>query len=219
MSGLRVISGICKGRKLKTVHGMQTRPTADRMRESLFNILGPKLVEAVVLDLFAGTGALGIEALSRGARYAVFVERRQQAVSVIRENLITCRMTDKARIIQWDVAKNLKCLESVTARFDMVFMDPPYQQNLLYAALDSLRKTASLHAETTIVIEHAADDTLQTNGAGYTMLDQRQYGNTAFSFLRPAEHIETLSGLGTAGEPVNTRGRGKMDMNAEKGGL
>ena len=105
--GLRVISGRLKGKKLYSVHGSATRPTADRLRESIFNILSTRVFKAVVLDLFAGTGALGIEALSRGAVSAVFVDNSRKAVSIIRRNITSCAFDQRANIIKWDIKKNL----------------------------------------------------------------------------------------------------------------
>ena len=133
---MRIISGRLKGRKLKSVRGARTRPTADRVRESLFNILGPESVrDAVVLDLFAGTGALGIEALSRGAARAVFVEKAQPAVTVLKSNLAACELTQTARVIQWDILKNLNCLKHCEKPFTLVFLDPPYDRGMVKTTL------------------------------------------------------------------------------------
>ncbi len=182
--GLRVISGVCKGRKLKSVRGIKTRPTADRVKESLFNIIALKIPDAMVLDLFAGTGALGIEALSRGAKYAVFIESNKKALSVINENILLCQMSGKAKTIQWDIAKNLNCIDSTNPPFDIVFMDPPYKENVITKTIDNLRKTGALKKETDIIFEHSAEEILQEEVTRYRILDQRQYGKTAFSFLR-----------------------------------
>jgi 16S rRNA (guanine966-N2)-methyltransferase len=184
MGMLRVISGSCKGRKLKTVKGVTTRPTADRMREALFNIMASKIPGAVILDLFAGTGALGIEALSRGAKYSVFIEKDKNALSTINENILLCQMSDKAKTIQWDIVKNLACIESTTLLFDIVFMDPPYKKNVIKKTIDNLRKTNSLKKNTDIIVEHASEKELQCEASGYEIVDQRTYGRTAFSFLR-----------------------------------
>jgi len=184
MGGLRVIGGICKGRKLKSVRGITTRPTADRMRESLFNIIASKIPDAMILDLFAGTGALGIEALSRGAKYSVFIENNNNALSIINENILLCQMSEKAKTIQWDIVKNLKCIESANPPFDIVFIDPPYKKKIIKKTIENLRKTDSLKKKTDIIVEHSSEEVLQEEFTGYRILDQRKYGKTTFSFLR-----------------------------------
>ena len=184
MGMLRVISGSCKGRKLKTVKGKTTRPTADRMREALFNILALKIPDAVVLDLFAGTGALGIEALSRGAKYSVFIENDRHAVSTIKENILLCQMGDKSKTIQWDIVNNLACIASTGLLFDIVFMDPPYRKDIIPATIHNLVNTNTMKKSTDIIVEHAGEKELPRDILGYGVVDKRRYGNTAFSFLR-----------------------------------
>lgn len=184
MGTLRVISGSLKGRKLKTVKGITTRPTADRMREALFNIMASKIPGSVILDLYAGTGALGIEALSRGAKYSVFIENDKNALSTINENILLCQMSDKAKTIQWDIVKSLTCVESTTLLFDIVFMDPPYKKNVIKKTIENLKKTSSLKKSTDIIVEHSIEKELQNEISGYEVFDQRKYGKTAFSFLR-----------------------------------
>jgi len=129
--GLRIIAGEFKGKKLTSVRGKTIRPTADRTRESMFNILSHRIPGTIVLDLFAGTGALGIEALSRGAESAVFVDNSRGSLSVIRRNVESCALDDRVNIIKWNIEKNLNCLKAVKPGFDLVFIDPPYHRNLL----------------------------------------------------------------------------------------
>jgi len=127
--GIRVIGGDLKGRRLHTIRGQSIRPTADRIKESIFNILGVRVKEARILDLFAGTGALGIEALSRGAAAAVFIDSDQKATQVIKANLKLGNLENRSKCIRWDATKNLNCLATLSPAFDLVLMDPPYNQN------------------------------------------------------------------------------------------
>ena len=136
--GLRIIGGELKGKKLYTIPGTLIRPTADRLRESIFNILSYLVKEAVVLDLFAGTGALGIEALSRGADSAVFIDNNKKALSVIERNIQSCAVDNRSQIIRWDIVKNLNCINSVDSKFNLVFMDPPYNKGMIKPTLNNL---------------------------------------------------------------------------------
>ena len=129
---MRVITGSARGRRLKELEGMETRPTTDRVKEGLFNVLQFDIEGRRVLDLFAGTGQLGIECLSRGAASAVFVDKRPDAVKLIRENLKLCDLTDRARVVAGD---SMEFLKSVREKFDLVLLDPPYQAELLEAAI------------------------------------------------------------------------------------
>ena len=124
---MRVITGTARGRRLKELQGMETRPTTDKVKESLFSIIQFDIEGRRVLDLFAGTGQLGIEALSRGAAEAVFVDRRPDAVRLVQENLALCGFTDRARVKSGDALTYLKSGE----KFDLIFLDPPYAADLL----------------------------------------------------------------------------------------
>ena len=128
MAGIRVISGVAKGRRLKMVPGDGTRPIMDRVKQALFNILGDDVVEARVLDLFAGTGSVGIEALSRGAAYAEFVEADRGAVEVIRDNLTQTRLSENSRVIRGDVFAHLR--RAPAAGFDYVHVAPPQYKGM-----------------------------------------------------------------------------------------
>ena len=180
---LRIIGGEFRGKKLLPIKGQSIRPTADRVRESIFNILAFQITGQTVLDLFAGTGALGIEALSRGASYAYFIDRHPEALTVIRKNLAACRLSPRSRVIQWNISANLECLRGLDPRPTLVLMDPPYNRNHLASALANLHRSKALSRDVTIVAEHAQDEPLPDNMPMYKVVDQRAYGKTLVSFL------------------------------------
>lgn len=180
---MRIISGEFKGKKLASFKGNATRPTSDRVREALFNILGADIKNAAVLDLFAGTGAMGLEALSRGASNAVFIDASASAVNLIQKNAAACRTENRARILRWDIAKNLSCLQAGFSPFDLVFMDPPYNQNFIAPALKNLITADVLKSSTRIIIEHAAAEAILQDITALHLTDQRIYGKTLVSFL------------------------------------
>jgi len=181
--GLRIIGGALKGKKLYSVRDMSIRPTADRLRESIFNILSHRVLDAVLLDLFAGTGALGIEALSRGAESALFVDNRKGALSVLKRNIASCKLDQKARIIKWNIRQNLNCIKSQKHHFDLIFLDPPYDNNLIKPTLFNLDKSHSLTKGACIVVEHSLFEPIPTDLFVFDLLDQRKYGKTLVSFL------------------------------------
>ena len=181
--GLRVIGGDLKKKKLRSVSGMAVRPTADRLRESIFNVIAATVSGAMVLDLFAGTGALGIEALSRGAAFAVFIDNYGKSLKVISENIHTCLLHEKAKLIKWNAAKNLNCLQSFPRAFNTVFIDPPYNQNLIKPVLSHLQESRCLADGATIIIEHSFLETIPRNIPAFMLIDQRRYGKTLVSFL------------------------------------
>jgi 16S rRNA (guanine966-N2)-methyltransferase len=181
---MRIVGGEFKGRKLFSVRGEKTRPTADRTREAIFNILGSRIRGAIVLDLFAGTGAVGLEALSRGAQSAYFIENHQQVFSVLTRNIAACGVATKATALRWNVVKNLKCIQSIEPAFNLVFMDPPYGRLLVTPTLSNLHDSCCLKAKARLVIEHTPSETLSDIPAPFEIFDRRRYGKTLVSFLR-----------------------------------
>ncbi len=182
---LRIIGGMYKKKKLFTVQGLGTRPTADRLRETLFNILGMEVRNAVVLDLFSGTGALGLEALSRGAESCVFVDNSREALSVIRKNCEACTaLTVRTTVISRDASRDLSCLRTTAPLFNLVFADPPYGKGLVPLALAALVKAGCLADEALIVAEHDPADSMTPPTPGFTQTDQRFYGRSALTFFR-----------------------------------
>jgi 16S rRNA (guanine966-N2)-methyltransferase len=186
---MRIIGGKLKRKKLGPVPGRGIRPTADRVRESIFNILAPSIRQAVVLDLFAGTGAMGIEALSRGAAEAVFLDHGPKALAAIRKNISACGLDRHARTIHWDAAKGLGCLATLPHRFTLVFMDPPYRHGLVEPTLADLHAVGALAAGARIVVEHSREEPIQISigetelTAVFPVVDSRRYGKTLVSFF------------------------------------
>lgn len=180
---MRIIGGKLRGKKLAMIRGTLIRPTADRLRESIFNILGDSVIEATVLDMFAGSGAHGIEALSRGAVSAVFMDKSKKAISIIQKNIRLCALEDRVKIIRWDIIKNLTCLKSYRLTFNLIFMDPPYNQNYIKPALLNLFRNGSIEKGACIVVEHSHHEQIPKNLIPFKILDQRRYGKTLVSFI------------------------------------
>lgn len=182
-TGIRVIGGERRGKRLLSVHGLATRPTADRVRESIYNIISARIANASVLDLFAGTGILGIEALSRGARFALFIDNSRAPVETIRKNLIACRFETRAKVVQHDIQNGLRWLKTDEAPFNLVFVDPPYQQALVGSTLSHLHDSGALSPDALIVVEHSVAAPLPELPPGFTRIDERNYGKTLVSFI------------------------------------
>ena len=169
---MRVITGSARGRRLKELEGMETRPTTDRVKEGLFSIIQFDIEGRRVLDLFAGTGQLGIECLSRGAASAVFVDRRADAVKLIRENVALCKLEDRAKIRQGEALPYLRSGE----KFDIVFLDPPYASGLLAQALTDIAAFDICRAHGIIIAESAADTVLPAMPSPYALYREYRYG-------------------------------------------
>lgn len=184
---MRVIAGSARHLMLKTVDGQNTRPTTDRIKETLFNMLQNEIYGCRFLDLFAGSGAIGIEALSRGADFAVFVEKDRRAARCIRENLAFTRLDGRARLMQTDVFAALQSLEGQPA-FDLIFMDPPYDQKLEQKALEALASSALVHAQTLIVAEASLKTRFDYIAQmGYDCVKYKKYKTNAHIFLKKRE--------------------------------
>jgi 16S rRNA (guanine966-N2)-methyltransferase len=180
---MRIIGGELRGKKLAPLRGMAIRPTADRIREAVFNIIAAKIYGANVLDLFAGTGAFGLEALSRGADSAVFIDDAAGALSTIEKNITACRMQDRAQVIRWDIIRNLNCLGSISPAFDIVFLDPPYSSNAVAPALRNLVQSDALSPGAIVIVEHAPSEIIADLPDGLSLIDQRKYGKTLVAFI------------------------------------
>ena len=186
---MRIISGVNKGRNLvdlgKGDPSAHLRPTSDRVRESIFNLIiggrfGNKLENCYILDMFAGTGALGLEALSRGARSVLFVDNGQRAIQLLRKNISICGMENKATIVKTDATKKLPIPQKNS--FDLVFIDPPYGKGLGLKALKILTKYELLNKETLIILEEGEQI---KSIESFSIDDCRRYGSSYAHFLTP----------------------------------
>ncbi len=178
---MRVISGICRGIQLRTPDGMETRPTADRVKEALFSILQFDLPGTRVLDLFGGTGQLGIEAISRGAASAVFVDASPKACALIRENLKHCRIEQQGSVIQMDY---LQYLSSCRETFNIILLDPPYAEDFLENALKKLSEIDILESGGIIVAERPVEKALDVEISGFSRSRDYKYGKTRITLFR-----------------------------------
>ena len=187
---MRIISGTARGRKLAAPPGrtQDIRPTSDRAREALFSILGSRITGSRVLDLYAGTGALGLEALSRGAGEVVFVDLHRQSLDLINRNITICQPGNehaRVSVIRWDLRKGLPpavAREGVIRTFDLIFLDPPYSQGLSLNTLECLSNGLLLNDRGIIVAEERSSETLPESHGVLTLTDQRIYGDTGFWF-------------------------------------
>jgi 16S rRNA (guanine(966)-N(2))-methyltransferase RsmD len=179
---LRIIGGTLRGKKLRPLRGMNIRPTTDFVRESIFNILADRVQGAVVLDLFAGTGTLGIEALSRGAASATFVDNRRQAIGNILENVAACHLAEQTQILKRDISRGLGFLKATGRTFDLVFMDPPYEKGFVVKTLESLGRCHCVGSNACVVAEHSLREELPGKAGGFQQTRKRKYGNTLVSF-------------------------------------
>jgi 16S rRNA (guanine(966)-N(2))-methyltransferase RsmD len=175
---MRIIGGEAKGRKLIAPKGLTTRPTTDRVKEAVFNILGNKVRDAVFLDLFGGTGAIAIEAISRGAAEAVICEKDFQALRVISHNIISANFTEKIKVLKIDALMALKILAKENYRFDIIYLDPPYQAGLLPEVIEQLDESSLLKEDGLIMVETSKREDLSKYNIGYSLLKSRNYGDT-----------------------------------------
>jgi len=179
---LRVISGSARGRKLKVPAGLAVRPTADRVKEALFNILRDQVPGCRFLDLFAGSGSIGIEALSRGAGAAVFVETNHRHAAMIKENLKATGLEQCARLIPAKVAEALRLLAEEGQAFNLIFLDPPYLKNLEAVTMADIDRYQLLKPEGLIIVESSKRDCLPESVDSLKLLRTEKYGDTLLSF-------------------------------------
>ena len=181
---VRVIAGMAKGRRLATIRTLALRPTADRVREALFNILGVRIDGAVILDLFAGSGAVGLEALSRGARLAVFVEGHVPACRLIEKNLRLCGLYERAAVRCDDVLNVLPILKKRGQTFDVIFLDPPYRSGLVEDALRLLGDGRLLRENGQVIAEHFFKRGPAERYGRLSRVRVARFGDVAVSFYR-----------------------------------
>lgn len=187
---MRIISGTARGRRLftpgRSVGISAIRPTSDRVREAVFNILGDLVVDAVTLDLFAGTGALGLESLSRGSKRAVFVDVSQDSSRLIKKNLEICGFSERSNVLKRDLLKSPSFLRKIMPPngFDLIFLDPPYRRGISKKILKYTGSFGLLAKNGLLVVEEGSDIELPDDIAGLNKIDRRIYGDTAIFFYR-----------------------------------
>ncbi|KRK35142.1 16S rRNA (guanine(966)-N(2))-methyltransferase RsmD [Loigolactobacillus bifermentans] len=180
---MRIISGDFGGRRLKPVPGRATRPTTDKVKESIFNIIGPYFSGGQCLDLFAGSGALGIEAVSRGMDHAVLIDRQYAAIQVIKENVATTKAPERFKIIKTNAERALSQLQTP---FDLVLLDPPYAQQKVVANLQFMQQAGLLNPAAQIMCETSSETVLPDTLTGFTFKGRHLYGLTAVTIYQKA---------------------------------
>ncbi|MDY5846046.1 MAG: 16S rRNA (guanine(966)-N(2))-methyltransferase RsmD [Bariatricus sp.] len=181
---MRVIAGKARRIQLKTIEGMDTRPTTDRIKETLFNMISHGLCDSSFLDLFAGSGGIGIEALSRGAKCAVFVEKNPRAASCIRENLTKTHLADQADVLVEDVIGALRKMEG-HRKFDYVFMDPPYNHLMEKQVLEYLATSDLLEEDALVIVEASLEtDFSYLEEFGFSLVKRKEYKTNAHVFVQ-----------------------------------
>jgi 16S rRNA (guanine966-N2)-methyltransferase len=180
-----VVSGICKGRPLKAVPGNTTRPTTDKVKEALFNMIGPYFDGGIGLDLFAGSGGLGLEALSRGLEKVIFIDRESKAIQVIQDNIKACKFEDQAEVYRNDAERALKALVKREIRFDYIFLDPPYKKQQLVSLMEKMDHQNLVKPEGIVVCEHSFDIELPKSVGRFNQIKHEKYGMIAVTiYLR-----------------------------------
>lgn len=180
---MRVIAGSARSIKLRTLEGQDTRPTQDRIKETLFNILQSDVPGAIFVDAYSGSGAIGIEALSRGAAKAYLIENNRKACEMIRDNLLVTKLADRAEIKMQDVPSCFRTLGE--EHIDLIFLDPPYHQDMEKRALEVLREMPYVNEETQIIVEAALNTSFEYAGElGFMIVKEKKYKTNQHVFLR-----------------------------------
>lgn len=178
---MRIIGGEARGRRIKAGRGRRVRPTADRVKETIFNLIGDEAVRGRVLDLFAGSGNLGLEALSRGAVRAVFLDSSSSATSVVEQNLQALGFEDRAEVIRKDVFKSIPLLAKRHEKFELIFVDPPYGRGLARRTVDLLRRFPLLEEHGMLVLEHSRREVIEPRWL--LTYRQKAFGETVVTIL------------------------------------
>lgn len=182
---MRIISGTARGTKLFTLEGLDTRPTLDRVKEPLFNIINFDLEDAVVLDLFAGSGALGLEAISRGAKKVFLCEKNRNAANIVEKNIEKTKFQDQAMLIRNDFEKAISFIEQLNEKIDVVFIDPPYKTDLIKKSLEKILDSDILNDDFIIIAETDEPERIlkDINILNINVFDTRKYGRVSLIFL------------------------------------
>ncbi len=181
---MRVIAGSAKGRQLKAVPGNSTRPTTDKIKEAIFNIIKPFVDGGSVLDLYAGTGGLGIEALSRGMSKAIFVDKDRKCVEIIKNNIDLCNFSEITEIYRNDSIRALNILIKRGIQFELIFIDPPYKMNNYEVVLKSLSDNNMISNQGIVVVEHDVKISLPSKIGVLTLIKNVDYGNTGVTIYK-----------------------------------
>lgn len=181
---MRVVAGDYRGRKLSAVPGMATRPTTDKVKEALFNIIGPYFAGGTSLDLYAGSGGLSIEGVSRGINQAVLVDRQYAAIKTIEKNIAVTKEATKFQVIKQDARRALPLLATAGDRFDLVFLDPPYAKQRIVDDMGQLRALNLLNSGAVIVAETNQEAKLPDRLPGFTLTRRQEYGITVLNIYR-----------------------------------
>lgn len=181
---MRIIAGICKGKNLKSLPGSETRPTSNKVKGSIFDVLSNNIKDKKMLDLFGGTGSVGIEALSRGCSQVTFVEKNQQAMKIIKENVAKCGFTDQASYYNLDAFKAIQLLGKKKTSFDLVYLDPPYNFENTEILLESLLKSEILEALAIVVFESYKKSVLIEKIENLEKIKEKTYGDTKITYYQ-----------------------------------
>ncbi len=184
---MRVITGKAKGRKLKAPKGLDVRPTTDRVKESVFNIIRNIPEDSFVLDLYSGSGNVGIEFLSRGAKECYFIDLSGISIKTIKENLTHTKLSDQAYVYNNDVISAIRILGKKNKKFDFIFMDPPYGKNHVMPTLEEINEQEILNPSGMIIIEHEVQITFPDDLFNFSKIDARIYGSISVTFYRNKE--------------------------------
>lgn len=190
---MRVISGTARGRTLKAVPGMSTRPTTDKVKEALFSMIGPYFEGGTALDLFAGSGGLGIEALSRGMEKAVFIDLEYKSIETIKNNLKTAGVEDRAEVYKNDAERALKVLSKRGVLFDLVFLDPPYRLKTGQKLMEQMDQLRLLTDQATIVLEYESSYEYPESFGNFSLVRKSVYGETALSIYEFNQEFTSAS--------------------------
>ena len=185
---MRITAGVLKNRKIKSREGRETRPTLERIKEAIFSIIGEQVVEAKFLDLYSGTGNMAIEALSRGAGRAVMIEQDKEALRIIIENINNLSLENKCRAYKNDVFRAIEILDRKNEKFDIIFMDPPYKENISAQTIEKISESNILSEEGIIISEHSTYEKLENTIGKFVKYDERDYNKKIISFYKLKEN-------------------------------
>lgn len=180
---MRIIAGRARGTKLYTLEGTATRPTLDRVKESIFNIIQNEIQDSIFLDLFSGSGAIGLEALSRGAKKAILCDKSKEAINIIKKNVEKTHLLEKVEIQNSDF---IECLKMQKEKIDIIYIDPPYQTDYIQKSLEILENSEVITKTTTIILETDNEEKIlqQIKGLKFEIIDKRKYGVAHIIFLQ-----------------------------------